>query len=147
MDHDRKIPELPAKAATVTVNRSMTYLAVLTVTVAVFFASLHPRPLFLPTVSGLLMVSAAATALIAMLRLQQPLAGHFTYWDVSAVLLFVALGAGMLVDPAVVEAYLTSIGAIEAAPTSGDGAASGDQIIVQMGADFGRILADAVDEA
>ena len=50
--------------------------------------------------------SGNAGAAIAALRLQKPGADHFTLWDMSAVLMLVALGTGMFSDVTAVEAYL-----------------------------------------
>jgi predicted Kef-type K+ transport protein len=121
MHNDEKVPEpLYPGTVAVAVNRSMLYLAALTVAAVVFFASFYPRPLFLATVSSLLTICAIAAAVAASLRLQRPASDHLTLWDVSAVLMFVALGAGILTDPASVEAYLKSLAAAETAPGTVD---------------------------
>lgn len=105
-----------------TANRTMLFLAALMVAVVIFFASFYPRPLFFPTVSSLLTISAISAAAVALFRLQRPSASHFTLWDVAAILMFIALGAGMFTDPAELQAYLQTVNATETAP-----AAAGDQ--------------------
>lgn len=116
MHENEKVPE-PLHPGTVamTVNRAMIYLALLTVMAVVCFASFYPQPLFMATVSSLLTICAVASATIAFLRMQKPGAEHFTLWDVAAILMFIALGAGMFTDPAAIEAYLQSIAVPEAA--------------------------------
>lgn len=108
-------------------NRTICLLGALTVAVILFYASFYPRPLALPVASGLLAMCALAFAVAAALRWHNMVAAHFTFWDVAVVLLFLALGAGMLSDPQAVEAYLRAAsesGAVQvpaAGPTANEG--------------------------
>lgn len=102
-------PAADPAAVIAMVNRTMCFLAALTVMGVGFYASFFPRPLVLPTMSVLLNVCAFAAASVAVLRWQPPVVGYFTFWDVAAVLFFLALAAGMLSDPDAVKAYLQTL--------------------------------------
>ena len=99
-------PSRPRAVLVSASNRTVCLLGALTVAVILFYASFYPRPLALPVASGLLAMCALAFAVVAALRWHNMVAAHFTFWDVAVVLLFLALGAGMLSDPQAVEDYL-----------------------------------------
>ncbi len=107
------------------VNRTMMYLAVLTVTVIFFVASFQPRPVLLPAMSSLLTICAFAAALFALVRVQPFNAPFLTFWDLAAVWLFVAIGLGMLADPEAIKAYHASV--LDASSPAGSETAAAEQ--------------------
>ncbi len=108
-NNKRQIGSIPPEMIAVAVNRTMLYLAVLTVTVIFLYASLQPRPVLLPAMSSLLTICAFAAGALALIRVQPLNAPYLTSWDLSALWLFVAIGLGMLSDSDAVEAYLASV--------------------------------------
>ena len=107
-DGNRQIESIPPEMIAVAVNRTMLFLAVLTVTVIFFIASFQPRPILLPAMSGLLTLCAIAASILAIIRVQPFGAPYLTFWDVSALWLLLALGLGLLTDTEAVEAYLAA---------------------------------------
>lgn len=91
------------------VNRTMYLPVVLAIMAVLLFSSFYPWPLVPSAMNVLLTICALASASTALLHRQTPAAVHFTYWDVAAVLFFLALGAGMLSDPEAVKAYLQTL--------------------------------------
>ena len=106
---NRQLGSIPPEMIAVAVNRTMMYLAVLTVTVIFFVASFQPRPILLPAMSSLLTICAFAAGLFALVRVQPFNAPFLTFWDLAAVWLFLAIGLGMLADPEAIEAYHASV--------------------------------------
>ncbi len=108
-DGNRQLGSIPPEVIAVAVNRTMVYLAVLTVTVIFFVASFQPRPILLPAMSSLLTMCAFAAGIFALVRVQPFNAPFLTFWDLAAVWLFLAIGLGLLADPAAIEAYHASV--------------------------------------
>jgi hypothetical protein len=63
------------------------------------FASLAPAPLMPFAFAGLLFLAGIASASLAVLRGDQPLALHLTAWDEAAVLFTVSLGLCLWLGP------------------------------------------------
>jgi hypothetical protein len=63
------------------------------------FASLAPAPLMPFAFAGLLFPAGIASASLAVLRGDQPLALHLTAWDEAALLFTVSLGLCLWLGP------------------------------------------------
>ncbi len=79
------------------------------IAISLFFASMTPPALVAATFSSLLFLGALASATIATLIGEAPLARHLTRWDEAAALLGASMIAGWMVDPIAVDATMQQL--------------------------------------
>ena len=84
---------------------SLLRLAAMVATTLVL-ASLAPPGLTVAAISSLSFISAMVIAAFAVFYGERVRAEHFTRWDEAAAMLALSLGAGLLVDPAAIEAAM-----------------------------------------
>ncbi len=72
-----------------------------------FLASFWPMPLVPLMMHYLLLISASASGVSALLRGESPFAPVFTRWDDAAILLLASMLAFRLVEPEAIEPFLT----------------------------------------
>ena len=106
---ETKSESLPPTTAAMMVNRTMSLPVVLVIMAVLLFSSFYPQPLVPSAMNVLLTICALASATTALLCRQTPAGAHSIYWDVAAVLFFLALGAGMLSGPEAVKANLQAL--------------------------------------
>lgn len=106
-DRDRRPPK-PDEASPQVENNRIVFVTLSSIAITLLVSAGAPAPLFLPMVSGLLLLTAAGTLMIALIVGQPIWPSHFTFWDKGALLAFLGLLAGLFADHEAARAFLAA---------------------------------------